>query len=675
MALFGSGTEGVAKAPPPLSGITFSDIAAIPASGISYRRAASVTDAIFDDVKNLPFLSLLELTKVPDKSTGAPGVALLDYDGDGDQDIYVTNGPGRANSLYRNGLVESGAATFEDVAAIAGVAAADQDSTGACYGDIDNDGDPDLLVLGRMEPSLLFRNDGDGTFSNISAHAGVARESHAYTSCAMGDVNGDGRLDIFIGNTYDWTQRAAIYTQPFAFNQHNELYLNQGGNTFVERSEAAGLRTLHNVPPGNATITWAVAMVDIDQDGDLDIIHGDDQAAYPTGGFRGIDRGLLQLFRNDGAGNFTNVTASVGLAQPGAWMGLAFGDVDYDGRLDLWGSNAGDYLVPQFGFSVPPGLFTSRWFLQGEGGQFQSPTLETFGPTPFGWGSAMTDYDNDGATDIVFYGSLDATPFIIADNPGVVLKNDGAGNFSWDQGATAASAEFVQRQTVQGVAAGDLNGDGFPDVVHVSASYYAPSELPLVPSHARWGHPFDRVAQVIPTFTPIGPGEWEWSRKSVEEGFLGVQINSANGNKWVKAGVLGTVGMTSGGVVNRDGIGAVVKFTPDGSDKQSISPVLGGSSYASQHSVVQGFGLGAATAGTVEVLWPGGVRNRLYDVAAGEEVRIPEIPCSFAASWPSKKAYSSCVEGALDELQAAGVIDAAYRDRLLKSATTAFGDL
>src|SRR5688572_14995197 len=244
----------------PTLAVTYTDAAGDPATGIGYRRAPSVTKVIFDTVKALPFLSRLELNRVPDKSEGAPGVALIDFDMDGDDDIYATNGPGRDNSLYKNMWLETGSLTFTDVAAAAGVAANSQDSTGVCYGDVDNDGDPDLLVLGRMEPSRFFRNEANGTFTDISTSAGVALEARGHTSCAMGDVDGDGLLDIFIANTYDWVNRAAIYTQSFAFNHANQLYLNRGGNLFEEVTGLAGLMELFNVPAGNGTISWATAM-------------------------------------------------------------------------------------------------------------------------------------------------------------------------------------------------------------------------------------------------------------------------------------------------------------------------------------------------------------------------------------------------------------------------------
>ncbi len=142
------------------------------------------------------------------------------------------------------------------------------------------------------------------------------------------------------------------------------------------------------------------------------------------------------------------------------------------------------------------------------------------------------------------------------------------------------------------------------------------------------------------------------------------------------------------------GIGAVVRFTTgdgdsdsdsdSGSDSDSDSestggrsvlrPVIGGASYASQDSLTGTFGLGSASRGQIDVLWPGGVRNRLDDVDGGEAVLFPEIPCGYDANWPSSGAYQSCVEDALDELVAAGIIGPSDRSRFLSSAIRAFDE-
>jgi enediyne biosynthesis protein E4 len=656
--------------------ITFTNISLDSDSGIDYRRAASpILQAVYDAVKIKPFLSLQELYSASFRRA-SPGVAVLDFNGNGYMDIFVTNGPGRANSLYKNLLPETGELRFADVGIAAGVGAADMDAVGVCYGDINNSGHSDLLVLGRMENNRLFLNNGDGTFTH-AVNSGLEGGAQGHTACAMGDINGNGLLDVFVGNSFDWYHREAIHSDLYSYNHPNDLYLNQGNASFVNVSEESGIRNLFNVPEGDATITWAVAMVDINGNGHLDIIHGDDNGGLPPSSFAGVDRGYIQLFQNDGAGNFTNVTGQSGAtAHASAWMGVAFGDLNCDGHLDFFMTNVGDYFFPHLGLPTPPGLDSSRWSLAlgGDSGIFTFPDLGELLVTPFGWGAGIADYDNDGDADIIYFGGMDTVPFQLADNPGVILKNhDCTAEFTWDRLATIGNAERTQRQEVLGLALGDLNNNGFVDIVTVS-SQYVPETIPLVPMNVRWGSVFDAVAAFLPIFTPIGPMEWEWSGREVEEGFLDVMLNSAsNGNNWVKIRTMGTVGLTSQGAVNRDGIGAVVQFTPQGG-KTSMSPVLGGSSHMSQHSLVQGFGLGQATRGTVDILWPGGTRNRLYDMQASETLTIPEIPCSFSAPWPNRRAYRACVDNALAELVENGTIDASFAERLEKSALKAFND-
>ncbi len=134
---------------------------------------------------------------------------------------------------------------------------------------------------------------------------------------------------------------------------------------------------------------------------------------------------------------------------------------------------------------------------------------------------------------------------------------------------------------------------------------------------------------------------------------------------------MGSVALTDGGKTNRDGIGAVVFFTPE-NGATSIMPIQGGSSFASQHALEVNFGLGAAKQGTVEVLWPGGVRNRLYGVSAGERVVLPEIPCSFHGEWSNQAEYEACVGAALADLASAGIISDSDIERYSSSALQAF---
>ncbi len=150
-----------------------------------------------------------EILLGPMMPRGLPGVAIFDYDRDGDLDMYVTNGPGSANALFHNNLNETGVATFTNVAESAGVQAIEQDSYGTCFGDIDNDGDHDLMVLGRQEANILFNNLGDGTFTQLYS-AGIDGNNLSSNSCSMGDFDNDGLLDISVANGFDQADSLAI---------------------------------------------------------------------------------------------------------------------------------------------------------------------------------------------------------------------------------------------------------------------------------------------------------------------------------------------------------------------------------------------------------------------------------------------------------------------------------
>ena len=655
-------------------GVSFTDVAAGGGAGLVYERTPSDSISVFNFFASLPIMTIADWPLTPLKVFGAPGVALLDYDGDGDLDIYVTNGPGTPNSLFQNQHAQTGQATFVDVAASAGVEATAQDSTGTCFGDVDNDGDPDLLVVSNFSPSRLFENNGDGTFDDISAASGIDGSGMSSVACSFGDVDNDGLLDVVVANNEVDMSNSLGIVIPFDFNQHNQLFRNLGGNQFADVSVAAGLHDTagFGVPgtDGEPTLTWAIALVDLDQDGDADLLYADDQGGVPFLRDGGVDSGILQYFENDGTGQFTNRTVAAGLNRPGQWMGLSFGDFNADGHLDFFGTNAGDYnattLTPldpvyaDFGTYIL-GDQASRWYLGSAGGAFADPGVGPLVATPFGWGTTATDYDNDGDTDILFHGGLYFGP-IGQGCSSALLKNDGTATFGRDVTALAASTDHDTR-TVQGVASGDLDGNGFADFVTVSNWDVSASDQ--VTYNHNWGGPFDggRYTQI---FTPTGDfsGDSFFSGIPILRGTLSVELNDgANGNNWVKVRTLGTTGITTGGSVNRDGIGAVVKVVT-ASGEEVLRPVVGGASYASQDSLEGVFGLDDDRKARVEILWPGGVRNRL-DVRAGETILFPEIPCSLDGNFVNAGQYVKCVQRALNQLKRAGVISARMKHRFL----------
>lgn len=648
------------------SPITFSDVAANGGAGISYRRTASDRYAVIEGYLSAGQMAADAVPMSPLKSRGAPGVALLDYDRDGYLDIYVTNGPGQANSLYQNQFATTGIVEFVDRAVAAGVAATASDGTGTCFGDIDNDGDEDLLVLAYNAAHSLYQNQGDGTFADISAASGLTYGQGA-VSCAMGDINGDGLLDIAIANASSFDDLLALAVEPFDFNTPNQLFLNAGGNRFHDISETSGMQDLAGIPAGKATISWAVSIVDIDLDGDQDILLADDQTGLPNTAQGGVDRGFIQVLENDGAANFTARTAT----GTGLWMGLAINDLNCDGYLDIFGSNFGDYGLSLFDPNYQLGAAASRWLLGRADGSFDDPGVGGLVSTPFGWGASTLDYDNDGDPDLLFHGGMDLITAVDQTNAGALLRNDGcSATFARDTHALAHSADHGKR-TVQGTAVGDLNNDGFVDVVTVSSGNI-PDGAPEVAYPVSYGSSFDVDANFLPLFLPIDATTLGWTGVETEEGTLTVEINSAsNGNRWAAFDLIGSVGIIAGASVNRDGIGAVVSFTPNRGDT-ATQPVLGGSSYASQDSLTANFGLGDSRAGTIEVLWPGGVRNRLYNVHAGERLVLPEIPCSFDAQWPSLAAYRRCVRDAVSTLTDANLINAHEGARLRASASRAY---
>lgn len=687
-------------------GVRFHEIA-VPGSELSgYRRGPSPEHAIRVANKQRPEITFADFAREPVHDRGIAGVVTFDYDGDGDLDLFVTNGPGRRKSLYQNRLGKNKRLSFVDVAGPAGLALTDLDANGACAGDIENDGDMDLYVLGKNASNHLLKNRGDGTFQDITTASGTGAGAFSHVSCTMADFDGNGLLDIAIANTFDMRQALAIFAVPYALNQQNQLLRNTGGRRFTDVSASSGFTSIDvKDPPSGprpplAEMSWAIAAVDYDQDGDLDIMVANDQAAYPMKKNGGLDRGVLRVHQNDGSGHFRDVTHSVGTNEPGAWMGLSYGDFNFDGTLDLFSSSGGDYMflpLPEMG--IHQGDMSTRWFLQRPDHTFadprrsslRDPVKEGADPdlgglraTPWGWGTSALDYDNDTDTDIVYHGALDGMFWVTSDNPGSLLENKGPRalrkgfypSFNFDDALTKAGKDHRQR-TVTGVAVGDLNKDGFEDIVSVAQSRKV-GELTRYGDETPFdfGSPFDKGAAYLKTYQRTGGGPsvptitMRPTPAKTVDGDLSVEINDGNRNRSASIRTLGSVGLTPRGRVNRDGIGAIVKFTPNGSPA-ALRPVIAGSSFASQDALEGTFGMGRHRSGTAEILWPGGVRNKLFGVRAGERITFPEIPCSYDSSMSFRR-YLTCVDRALGDLVTADKLTRAQARRFLVSAITAY---
>ncbi len=657
--------------------IQFTDIATLPSTGINYRRQKSVRDAILDQYK-LPGASLpfAQVPLTPGNSRGNPGVALFDYDNDGDLDIYVTNGPGAANSLYANTFSDSGVVSFNDVAVQAGVDLTFQDSAGVCFGDIDNDGDKDLYVTGTGVANQMLENQGDGTFINISSHSLTQAGNLTTVGCSFGDVNNDGLIDLVVANLYNsLDNRLALMVPGFeGLKEHNQLFVNKGQNVFDEVGQLAGIQ-------GFRGASWSIAMVDYDMDGDVDIIVADDQGTRLPESVGGQDFGYIRILQNDGSGNFTDVTEQAGMNIVGDWMGLSFGDLNADGNIDIFASNIGDYLALAVGGSVGlpigPNEWSSRWFLGHEDGTFTDPGIGTLGTTPFGWGTTIADYNNDGDLDIVFYGGADMGVMVDATNPGTILQNDGKGNFSYDIQALSHSTNH-NRRTVHGVASGDLNNDGFIDLVSVSSANW-PIEspvFPIVPPELMFGGVFDDAAFIWPTFIPSqDPAQgFLWSGLEAVDGTLSIEMNNANNNNSsFSLKLMGSKGLIEYAQVNRDGIGAVVSLVRK--NKKILSmPIVSGGSQASSDSFEKVMATLGEEGTVLEILWPGGTLNRIYTIHEDDELLIPEIPCSFDDENLDKKQYKHCVHDAIKALKKQHVINKKQSKHLYTSAIKAYKD-
>ena len=334
----------------------------------------------YRNLGNGRFEDLSSASRLDDQLGGLNCIG-ADYDNDGDVDILVLRGAWLFdNGQIRNSLLRNnGDGTFTDVTRRAGLALPACPTQAAAFGDFDNDGDLDLYITNESReqwgqtsyPSQLFRNNGDGTFTDVATSAGVTNDRYG-KGVTTGDYDNDGDLDIYVSNIFP-----------------NRLYRNNGDMTFTDVAPELGLTQ----PKGRSFATW---FFDYDNDGWLDLFVAAYDASVADVAADAVGaphRALLPcLYHNNGDGTFTNVAEEAGIAHPYLPMGANFGDADNDGWLDMYlttGNPNYETLMPNV-------------MLRNDGGKrFQDVSRSAgVGHLQKGHGVAFADLDNDGDQDI-----------------------------------------------------------------------------------------------------------------------------------------------------------------------------------------------------------------------------------------------------------------------------------
>ncbi|MCB9648765.1 MAG: CRTAC1 family protein [Deltaproteobacteria bacterium] len=391
----------------------------------SWGPLASLPDTRFMDVTRLSGVHCGHADQ-PDYYT--TGQAFADVNGDGVLDLYVTNTHG-SNYLYEG----NGDGTFRVSRFLDQVALDTAISGGAIFADVDDDGDPDLYVL-NLGPNVLFRNDGDAGFTDITETSGLGDPGKGQ-SAAFADYDNDGDLDLYLVNW--WC--VECQDMDLWHQATDRLFENRGQGRFRDMTTMLGVE--HTDGSGYAAVWF-----DYDADGDPDLYVANDK------GFDGPrDHGLPMnrnvLYRNDGPGChgwcFTERAEEAGVDLRMEAMGLAVGDVDGDLDLDLFVTNTGQ-----------PKLLLNRGDTRFEEVAVERGIVDE----NTSWGTVLFDYDNDGDLDLYFavgvaYG---------LDNPNRLFDNDGRGRFT-PVPQDELGAEYP-RHTV-GVAMGDVDADGGLDLV------------------------------------------------------------------------------------------------------------------------------------------------------------------------------------------------------------------
>ena len=399
------------------------------------------------------------------ESTG-PGVAIFDYNNDGFMDILLVDSGTSVfykpdvplhPVLYRN----NGNGTFTDVSKEAGLSA-DLYGQGVAVADYDGDGYEDVFITGYGK-CVLYHNNGNGTFTDVTASSGI-KPTQWGSSALWFDYDNDGKLDLFVGEFVDYsslrvcsasesyggesaTTQSAYYCIPKIFKpMPSELYRNLGKGRFADVSDATGISS----KPGKA---WGVVATDINDDGFMDLFVSND--TVPN-----------YLWVNRGGKKFeeVGVEAGVGYSSEGAprsGMGVDAGDFDQDGRQDLVVANI-DTQTTSLYHNIGQEVFDD---VNLKSGVSQATRMMS------GWGLRFFDYDNDGWPDLILSNghpddAVETRNAGITYRQPILLMHNVAGA-KMDNVSENAGPAFTRRYCSRGLAIGDLNNDGYPDIVFV----------------------------------------------------------------------------------------------------------------------------------------------------------------------------------------------------------------
>jgi hypothetical protein len=475
----GAARRRLEQARPARAGLTFAGVLAelgpAPAAGARSPARGPGRVAFTDDaeVAGLRFRfdnGATPARQIPETMSG--GVGLLDYDGDGWLDVYLVQGgpfppPGtaagaRGGENGRAALPPSGDrlfhnrgdGTFEDATAATGIAKLAQGyGHGVAVGDYDNDGRPDLFIT-RWRAYALYRNQGDGTFRDVTQAAGLGGDRDWPTSAAFADLDGDGDLDLYVCHYLKWDaehpricfdeeKKRNTYCAPQKFRHlPDHLFRNDRGR-FVDVTKEAGINDWHGQGLG-------VVAIDLDDDGRIDLFVANDQS--PNFFFRG--RGGLKF---DEAAETSGLACNCnGGVQAG--MGVACGDLDGDGRPDLAVTNFYNESTT-FYHNLGGGIFTDHTGAVG----LAVPTRYRLG-----FGTAFLDADNDGHVDIAIANGHvdDFRPEVPYAMPAQLLLGSPSGELC--DASDRAGPPWQIPRVGRGLTAGDLDNDGRSDLLLVA---------------------------------------------------------------------------------------------------------------------------------------------------------------------------------------------------------------